>query len=370
MHPEVIDVRAPGDPSGAVERAGRLLSSGRVVVLATETVYGVAASASAPGALDELWRIKGPGRRAPLAWHLHSSIALTEALSSGSIVLTPLQRRAIRVLTPGPVTFAIGASGEQLASIRAKAGVSTGVFDDGSELLVRVPDRRVTREVIERAGVPVVIGSLGGVRLAQSAQDAAEMADGAALILDDGPPTYEARSTLIRLGPEGGYEVAREGALPGRIIRRRMARTLLFVCTGNTCRSPMAAAIARHLLAAGGSSGIETRVKSAGTSAGFGMEATPEGVEALRDIGIEMGRHSSAPLTREMLNEAEVVFGMTRSHVESILRLDPGVRDRVFLLDPSGADIADPIGSPRRVYDEVASLLRRAIEQRLKELPE
>lgn len=370
---ETIDVRASADPSAAVERAALALRRGGLVVLPTETVYGVAASAADPKAMDRLWRLKGEERRAPLAWHFHSSAALTTAILAAPMDATPIHRRLIRILTPGPVTFAFNAGPDRLSAIRDHVGVAPAVFDDGKELLARVPDRRVARDVIERAEVPIVIASLGEPRLARTAEDAADAIHGiddSLLLLNDGPATFSKQSTLIRLAPEGGYEVVREGAIDARTIRKRMARTLLFVCTGNTCRSPMAAAIARHLLAAAKNTGIETRVKSAGTSAGFGMDATPEGAEALRELGIEMGRHSSAPLSRELLNEAEAVFAMTRSHIEAILRLDPSAAGRVLLLDPAGGDIADPIGSPRAVYDETARTLREAIERRLRELPE
>lgn len=372
---ETIDLQLEADHTLAIDRASNALRKGRPVVLPTETVYGIAANAADPEALDRLWAMKGRDRRATLAWHLHSPTALSDALLDASIELTPIHRRVIRVLTPGPVTLAVPAPPSHLAAVRERARVAPFVIDDGSELLARVPDRRITRDIIERAAVPIVIASIGETRLARTAGEAAAIlaavaAAPPALILDDGPASFARLSTLIRLAPDAGYHILREGAIDERTIRKRMARTLLFVCTGNTCRSPMAAAIARHLLAPSGAAGVETRVKSAGTSAGFGMEATPEGVAALRDLGIGMEHHASTPLSRELLNEAEVIYAMTRSHLDAILRLDPSAKGRVCLLDPEGRDIPDPISSPRAVYDETARMLRNAIEKRLAELPE
>lgn len=369
--PETIDLRLSADFAAAEERAAASLSRGGLVVLPTETVYGVAAAASNPSAMDRLWGLKGAPRRAPLAWHLHSSAALSAALwPEGECAAPALHRRAVHRLTPGPVTLQVPMDAERLRSVRSRVGVAEGVFDDGSDLLVRVPDQLVTRQVIERAGVPVVVAALGESRLASTAELAERaLADRGAveLILDAGPTPHNRQSTLIRLDPAGGCAVVREGALDARSIRKRLTRHLLFVCTGNTCRSPMAAAIARHLIAAA-PDGVETVVKSAGVSAGFGMQMTPEAAEAIVGMGVDPGRHASAPLSRELLNEADEVFAMTRGHLESVLRFDPTAVDRVRLLDPDGADIQDPIGSPSAVYDETARLLRAAIESRLKDL--
>lgn len=369
-----IDLLAASSPDEILGRAADVLKSGGIIVLPTETVYGAAASAAVPGALDLLWRIKGPERRAPLAWHLHSTQAALDALRQVSPDPPSAHRRMIRTLTPGPVTFAVPASPERLASLRSRLGVGEGVLDDGAELFLRVPDRGATRRVIERAGIPVVIGSLGGSALARTAAEAeaalrsADAESIVPMILDSGPVDYSRQSTLIRLLPTGEHQVVRAGALDERTIRRSLIRTILFVCTGNTCRSPMAAAIARHLVEQLPPSGIETRIRSAGVSAGFGMAPTPEGVEALRDRGIEMGRHASTPLTREMINEAELIFAMTRSHAEAVVRMEPSAASRVLLLDPEGRDIPDPIGSPREAYDRTADRLLDAIRRRLGEL--
>lgn len=81
-----------------------------------------------------------------------------------------------------------------------------------------------------------------------------------------------------------------------------------------------------------------------------------------------MGRHASTPLTREMINEAELIFAMTRSHAEAVVRMEPSAASRVLLLDPEGRDIPDPIGSPREAYDRTADRLLDAIRRRLGEL--
>jgi len=144
-------------------------------------------------------------------------------------------------------------------------------------------------------------------------------------------------------------------------------RTILFVCTGNTCRSPMAEAITRSLIDKGLlGDGSGFFVVSAGVATGGGAPPTPEAMEALAALGID---HSgtSTPLTGEMVRNADIVFGMTEGHVRAA-RKAAGKKAalRVVRLDPD-ADIDDPIGLDRSAYDALAQAFLEIIPRRLKE---
>ncbi len=139
-------------------------------------------------------------------------------------------------------------------------------------------------------------------------------------------------------------------------------RLVLFVCTGNTCRSPMAEAIARGLLAGGNG---RLRVLSAGTSAVEGAPATPEAVEAVGELGYDLRGHRSRPLTEAMLREAFVVFAMTKGHLAQVRRMDPDVPAALLAGDE---DIPDPIGAPLPFYRQTAGRIEQSVRRRLKEL--
>jgi protein-tyrosine-phosphatase len=152
---------------------------------------------------------------------------------------------------------------------------------------------------------------------------------------------------------------------PGSTSAEARPRTVLFVCSGNTCRSPMAASLARKLLAERGSSVV---VASAGAFTAGGSPATPEAVRAAASLGADLAGHRSRALTRGLLGRADVIFGLTRGHLEAIRGIDPAAADRVYLLDPGGHDVPDPVGGSQALYDQTALRLASMIEARLVEL--
>ena len=149
-------------------------------------------------------------------------------------------------------------------------------------------------------------------------------------------------------------------------------RTVLFVCTGNTCRSPMAEAIARHAVESGLVNGVKADdmlFVSAGLAASEGAPASPEVAEVLAQRGIHGFDSRSLGLSREMVEKADLVLVMTRGHlagVQSMVAGDPEQLSHVQLLDPQG-DVRDPIGGGLDVYEATASQMEAVIPARLKE---
>jgi len=160
---------------------------------------------------------------------------------------------------------------------------------------------------------------------------------------------------------------ALKGVLTRKIRESQARRILLFLSTGNTCRSPMAAAYFKKLLEERKVRTIE--VRSAGVMTIPGLLATDESKMMLEPYGILLDKHRSQPLTEEMLRRADMVMGMTPFHVQMALRMSLAARGKTFLLkeyaqtDPKNRPIPDPMGCTLEVYKRCFRQIKQACDR-------
>ena len=146
-------------------------------------------------------------------------------------------------------------------------------------------------------------------------------------------------------------------------------KTILFICTGNVCRSPMAEALFRRETRGRG----EFRVLSAGLGAMDGQPPTAHSVEAMRKLGMDISEQHSRMLTADLVRQADYIFGMTHSHVDTVALLYPQAAEKTFLLrefddtlESYEKDIGDPIGSSYEVYEDCRNQIEQGIASLLK----
>ena len=108
-----------------------------------------------------------------------------------------------------------------------------------------------------------------------------------------------------------------------------MGHTVLFICTGNVCRSPMAEGLFRDLVE---KNDADFAVKSAGVGAQDGQPPSENSVRAMQDLGIDITSQRSQMLTAELAAEADMIIGMTQGHVEMVNLMYPQAADKTFML--------------------------------------
>ena len=376
--PEIVPLRSadPAERRDVTSRAADAIARGGLVIVATETSYalvGLACSAAAAARLRPAIHA-GPREVRSAVWlapTIDGDDGVEREIAGDDLAVGPFtahrHRRIVERLAPGPAIFLAVAHGPALAATLHELGLPESAADDGERLAFRVSGQMSASAVAARVGKPLLSVELAAETAEEAVAAAGALGIAAAMVLDDGPIRLRAGATVILLREDGGHEVLREGAYEARYIDKQSERLVLFVCTGNTCRSPMAEAIARGV-ASRDESLRGVRFDSAGVGAGPGMPMTPDAADALREAGVAPGDHASKPLTRKLIAEADVIYAMTRSHAAAVLELDPGAGDKVRTLDPAGRDVPDPIGQGPEVYTETARRLVELISRRMKEL--
>ena len=340
--PTLLDLRSSDDVRDIVHRSVQALVEGRVIGVPTETVYGLAVDALNESAVDQLFQIKGRDAKIPLA------ISVSSRESAGDFFdqLTPLARRLSYRCWPGPLTLVVPCQSDQSALTQLPESVKTRVAGDFGCCGFRVVDHRIMSHIHRLMSGPLVLTSanLSGQSAPTTADGAAEqLGDAVPLLLDDGPTRYGGASTVVRV-VANRMEILREGVIEREAMNQYVKPVIVLVCTGNTCRSPMAETLLKELLRQKFGNEDAVQVLSAGVAAGTGGMASPQAVEVMESRGLDLTGHCSRPLDDAVMNVADLVLTMTRGHQAAIQAAWPDMHDRVHTLRRDGGDITDPVG--------------------------
>ncbi|MFY9343984.1 MAG: Sua5/YciO/YrdC/YwlC family protein [Planctomycetota bacterium] len=328
------------------------LRAGGLCVLPTETVYGLAVLPSHAAAVAKCRALKGRGGEQPFTWHLARS---SDVRHLATTIPANVERLLARYW-PGPLTVILPGR-------------------DGGDVGLRVPAHDFTRDVIAACGEGLWLSSVnrhGEEPLRDGPAIARAFGGELAMIVDDGPSPIGLASTIVRAtGPR--LEVLREGILTGPEVLHTAATLVLFVCTGNTCRSPLAAGWAAELTAQ--KLGVRRDdvlahgywFASAGTSTLDGMPASDGSLAAGAEAKLGLERHQSQALTPELVERAARIYCLAQGHRRAILAEHPDAASKVAMLRPDGLDVADPYGRELPVYRRTRDEIRAAVAARLPE---
>lgn len=144
---------------------------------------------------------------------------------------------------------------------------------------------------------------------------------------------------------------------------------ILFVCTGNSCRSPMAEGLMKQKIPS--ELRDKVKVQSAGTLGLVGNPATEYAIEAAREKGADLSDHKSQGVTETLLKDSDLIFVMSSEHKIFLENRFPDVRENIFLLKKFGREpgekirpnIEDPIGESYRVYQKCCKTIETELER-------
>jgi tRNA threonylcarbamoyl adenosine modification protein (Sua5/YciO/YrdC/YwlC family) len=336
----------------AIERAAAVLARGEAVILPTDTVPGLFVK-DTPEGEKRLQRLKRRKAKRPFARMFGSRKQILEVTS----INTEIQRLALQRLLPGRVTLILERKGNKKRTIG-----------------VRLPLDSSLRALIRRTG-PLIATSanLSGDEMQDPASLPRELLEEVALV--EGGGSSELRYTHSTVIDVVGQKplVLRKGAVSIWTVGRRLDNipclafpqelNVLFVCGGNTCRSPMAAALfkARCDLQ-------RVNVQSAGLSAAHGLGATRFARKIMKEQGLSLDDHRSTGFSEELGCWADLILAMTRRHLLRIRHEYTQLADRTFLLSgfpepwPHGRNIEDPLGGSLETYKRTSRQMQLYID--------
>jgi protein-tyrosine-phosphatase/tRNA A37 threonylcarbamoyladenosine synthetase subunit TsaC/SUA5/YrdC len=364
MH-NLLDWKNSDDTRDIVHIVVQTLVEGRRVALPADTAYHVVASGLAEASAAPLADLRREGRLGRSVLFLRSSQELMDYVPD----LPPVAARIARRGWPGPLVLDLPVDYRRGLISQLPLEMQRLVSSEGRASFRVVSHPSIQHAMRLMAGPIVAAPVCADGAPVQSANQAGQWSR-VAIVVDDGPTQWSGYCTVVQV--DGNVcRVAQPGVLAGEALYRTAQFVVLLVCTGNTCRSPMAEVMMREKFKqrfASHSHAVDpVFVASAGISAFPGGPASPEAQTVMSARGLDLSEHQSRAVSEHSLTHADLILTMTHAHREAILDRMPHLRSKIHPLSRGRTDVSDPFGGSEATYqacaDQISNLLDHWIDQ-------
>jgi len=346
---DIVPIRSDFPELAKIAYCAKVIRHGGLVIFPTETVYGIAADYNNPKAMQRLREVKKRTENKPFSIH----IAQKGLVYNYTSMTDPRLYKLIDHCWPGPLTVVVPAR---------VANQTIGI---------RMPHNNIALMLVQESQCTVAAPSanFSGHPPPSTCQEALRDLDGLVDVAIDGGSAQIGLASSVVDFTQSDPQILREGVITQEDVETiTQKKSILFVCTGNSCRSVMAEYLLRDFLP----DRDDVEISSAGTGVFLHSSASKETLHVLQQEGIDASIHVSQPVTNILLNKSDLILVMTRSHRQQVLERLPAAENRVYLLrefhdEPLSThlnlDIPDPIGKPAESYEECLIMIKEAIQK-------
>ena len=350
MKTKVVKIDPQNPDIAHIQFCSEVIMGGGLVIFPTDTVYGIAADLLNVKAVQRLRDIKQRSENKPFSIIISQQGLIANYTSSTSIAIYKL----IDMFWPGPLTIVVPSKN-----------------NDGSTVGLRMPSHNVALSLAQETRCMMIAPSANveGRPPPQTCEEALVDLDGLVdLAIDSGPSSIGRGSTVVDMTGQDPV-ILRQGEVKEASIKECVQKkTIMFICTGNSCRSVMAEYLLKEMV----KDRKNVEVISAGTNVFLETTASTDTINVLEEEGIDARDHISRSVNTMAMKRADLILVMTRLHRMQVLERVSSVEERVYLLKefanaPIGGndtmDVSDPMGGDYNAYKECKAVIQQALKK-------